>query len=247
VSVTVSVSDPANGRKLIKAIFRPVLDFLYSPFCILCDTRLTEEESRVCTQCWSSFKRINLNDEAYLDLKGKFRNDGIVTDCFAPFLFEKDGTLQHVLHHLKYNGYTSFGVKLGIEVGKGLLQNNIFGSADIIVPVPLHKVKRRERGYNQSEYICKGIALVTKISHLNSLMTRTRFTVTQTHLDLEQRNENVANAFSVQQKYRNTLSGKNVILVDDVVTTGSTISSCARELKKYGVSNIFSVSVAHGM
>ena len=228
-------------------MFQPLIDFLFAPFCVVCDSRLNENESRVCSQCWNSFTRIEINDDAYFDLKGKFSRDGIVTDCYAPFLFEKDGTLQHVLHHLKYKGYTTFGVRLGEEVGKSVVKLNVFKNADVIIPVPLHNLKRRERGYNQSDYICKGISSVIHIPTYNSLLKRTKFTESQTHLDLEQRNSNVANAFVVKEKYRATLTGKNVILVDDVVTTGSTIVSCARELRKYGVAEIFSVSVAHGL
>jgi ComF family protein len=212
---------------------------------VLCSNELHEKEKRVCAQCWSSFIRIQKDDPAFLDLKNKFIAAGVVDDCFSLFLFEEKGKLQEVLHLLKYSGFASLGFRLGEEIGRRLIEDAPFQQADILLPVPLHKLKMRERGYNQSEYICRGISSITKIPVNTSLIKRIKFTATQTKLNLEERNKNVTGAFVVSKRYEKGLEGRKVILVDDVVTTGSTINACARELRKKGVLSVFSASVAH--
>ncbi|TAK55937.1 MAG: ComF family protein [Bacteroidetes bacterium] len=232
-------------KPLLRSILQPIKEFLYPPFCFLCDVRLQENESRVCTKCWSSFPRIEKGDVIDTDLKSKFSGDGAVDDCLSVYLFEKDGKLQEIIHHLKYSGMTAMGIRLGEEIGRVIREDLNFRKGDMVIPIPLHRLKQRERGYNQSEFICKGIASVTSIPLFPRLLTRAKYTQTQTQLDLNQRKENMESAFAVSEKSRKLLQGKKVILVDDVITTGSTINSCAQELRKFGVESVLAASVAH--
>ncbi len=230
--------------RMFRSLTQSLIEFVYPPYCLLCNERLTPSEDRICTACWSRFIRISPGHPAWDDLENKFNNT-VIDRAYTQFLFEPDGPLQNVLHHLKYNGYRKFGYRLGEEVGRDLQQEPEFRSADFLIPVPLHRTKYRERGYNQSEWVCRGISASLTIPVLPRIMKRTRYTVTQTKLNVHERTVNVAGAFSIPEKYRPTLSGKKVLLVDDVVTTGSTTLSCAHELKKMGVVSVFSVSVAH--
>ncbi len=124
------------------------------------------------------------------------------------------------------------------------LERDIGGSYDFAVPVPLHKSRLRERTYNQSSYICRGIGEALNIQPIEKCLKRTRYTRTQTKLSIDEREENVRNAFELNQKFSGLIRGKNIILVDDVITTGSTILECARVLKNIGCGEITICSVA---
>jgi len=113
---------------------------------------------------------------------------------------------------------------------------------DIIIPVPLHKVKERERGYNQSFYIAKGISENNNLIIDKTSLQRVYYTTTQTKLNLLQRKSNIKNAFLV--KDNNNIANKNILLVDDVVTTGSTINECARVLLENGAQKVYVSSIA---
>lgn len=243
-----SKSSLSSFRKLARfaaTIIQPISEFIYPPFCLLCDSKLASGESRICSHCWNSFHRMEKNGPAYIDLHRKFSDTNLVADCLAPFLFEQEGRLQEVIHHLKYQGFTSLGFRLGEEIGRQIIETETFLDADFLVPVPLHRLKFRERGYNQCEYLCKGISSITNLPVQSKVLKRIKYTVTQTQLDIAQREENVDGAFRAPKRYRDAIEGKAVIIVDDVITTGATMRSCARELIKYGAEKVFSVSIAH--
>ncbi len=225
-------------------VVTPFKEILYPPFCISCEIRLKSDESRICSKCWNQFPTLERSDSSYVKTRERFQSEGIISDCLAPFSFEKEGTLQRVIHFLKYEGFTSFGVRLGEEIGRAILSTQEMKSADILVPIPLHQLKRRERGYNQSDYICKGISLLTNIPVRPSLLKRVRYTQSQTKLNQVERSENVNGAFRINSSKNKILQGKTIILVDDVITTGATMRACAEELKQIGVAKIFSASVA---
>ncbi len=115
---------------------------------------------------------------------------------------------------------------LGKELGKQLLDEQ--WNVNAIIPVPLHKKKFAKRGFNQSEYIAEGVAEIMNLPIITNAVVRNRFTETQTDKTREQRIENVANAFSV--KNASLVNGKHLLLIDDVLTTGATLESCALAL-----------------
>ncbi|MGA2623564.1 MAG: ComF family protein [Bacteroidota bacterium] len=229
---------------LYKSFAAPVLEFIYPPVCAACGQRLDGETTIVCSQCWLSFREVHRNDEVWLELEARLVAGNAVQDILSCFLFEKEGPLQLTIHLLKYQGMKSLGVRLGREIGKRIQSNCSFSSADYLVPVPLHRSKERERGYNQSDYICKGIAETTLLRVHPSLLKRNKYTQSQTQLSIEQRNENVDDAFEVHQPFESDVGGKMFILVDDVITTGSTIAACARVLTAHGAKRVLAASVA---
>jgi competence protein ComFC len=113
---------------------------------------------------------------------------------------------------------------------------------DYLIPVPLHPLKKAERGYNQSFYISNGISRQTGIPVKNNLLKRVRYTDSQTTMTFLERKENVGGAFSVLK--RNNIAGKNFLLVDDVITTGATTNECAKALLEKSCSKVYAVSVA---
>jgi ComF family protein len=143
---------------------------------------------------------------------------------------------------LKYNGKFSIGFFLGKILADALKDKFNEWEFDYIVPVPLHHLKRAERGYNQSDFIARGIKSIIKIPINAKILIRTRFTESQTNLNMQERNENMKNAFSVKRK--KLLKGKTILLIDDVITTGATISECGRILLENGAVKVYAASVA---
>ncbi len=229
---------------LYKYFAVPVLEFIYPPVCAACERRLEEGTTIVCSRCWASFREVHRNDEVWLELKSRFLAENAVQDILSCFVFEKEGPLQLAIHVLKYQGMKSLGVRLGKEIGKRIQSNDSFSSADYLVPVPLHRSKQHERGYNQSEHICKGIAETTRLRVHPSLLQRKRYTQSQTKLSVEERQQNVDDAFEVRRGFESEVEGKTLILVDDVITTGATIEACARVLAAHGAKRVLAASVA---
>jgi ComF family protein len=116
------------------------------------------------------------------------------------------------------------------------------GAISGLIPVPLHPAKCRERGYNQSEYICQGIHAVTGLRVITGLLKRQRYTESQTHLEIEERRKNVAGAFVLDPSAE--VSGRTFLIVDDVITTGATMSACAKTLGDHGAGIVIACSVA---
>jgi len=140
--------------------------------------------------------------------------------------FGNDSLLQHLIHGLKYKSKKQNGIFLGQELGKVIATQN--WNIDAIIPVPLHKKKLAARGFNQSACIAEGVAQVLKCSVADDVLFRARYTESQTDKTREQRIQNVQNAF--QLTHPESIKGLHVLLIDDVLTTGATVESCALTL-----------------
>ncbi len=232
------------GGAMYRNILAPIRDFVYPPVCLTCDALLDADRERLCSPCWNSIPLVKEGDALWNELLRQLCADGLVADFSSCYLFQQEGVLQKVLHKLKYGGMKSLGGLLGREAGKRLLARPDFLSADAIIPVPLNRTKRRERGYNQAEEICFGISAVTNLPVSGSLLIRTRNTESQTGLDRTERMENVRGAFVVRPEARGEVEGRTLILVDDVITTGSTVAACAAELRRHGAEKVFAASAA---
>ncbi len=229
---------------LLRAVAAPARDFVFPPLCFSCNARLTDTESRLCISCWRSIEHVHAGDDTVRILRERFSAEGSVDDFYACYYFEEHGALQHLVHSLKYNAVTKFGVELGEHIGRLLTENTDTASIDGIVPIPLHRLKQRERGYNQSQCLCEGIAAVIKRPIASTLVWRAKYTVSQTHLTADERKKNVGNAFVVRPNDRSAVRGKSFLVVDDVMTTGSTVQSLAKLLKDCGSSKVIAASAA---
>jgi len=169
---------------------------------------------------------------------------GTIENSFSVYWFREGTAIQPLFHALKYQKIKRAGIMLGKEIGK-LATSKITDNIDIIIPVPLHKAKYRDRTYNQSEYIAKGISTILKAEVVNDAVIRSRFTPTQTRLNKTERKINVSGAFKVNQRHNDKLRGKNILLADDVITTGATILECASVLKAAGAGKLCICSAAY--
>jgi ComF family protein len=175
-------------------------------------------------------------------MRDRLRASGVIDDLASAFYFEKEGTLQALIHQLKYDEMTVIGVEFGkhVAVAMARLLEKI-PDADV-VPVPLHSVKQRERGYNQSYYIAQGVQIVTGLSVLPHLLRRAKNTPSQTHLNRDERWANVQDAFEIARG--KMVRSSSYILIDDVITTGATIQACAHVLKEHGARRVYAASIA---
>jgi ComF family protein len=176
-------------------------------------------------------------------VKDRFRNSPFADEAISLLLFRENTPVQSLIHNLKYGQMKSIGKTYGNILGENIIKN-LKIDFDLIIPVPLHRSKRRERGYNQSDYISSGLEQILKLEVINKCLKRVRYTKTQTKLTREERKENVSNAFKLNEKFTGRLNGKNIVLVDDVITTGATILECARILKENGCGKILTCSIA---
>jgi len=231
----------AELNKKFRFYTNTLLDFFFPGFCPSCKKKLLTPEKFVCPSCLSNIQRASV-ERIENEFKRKFLNYELIKDFLSPFVFEKEKELQHILHSLKYNGNFLIGKFLGETsaiAGLEVLRN---WNADFILPIPLHSLKKAERGYNQSEFICKGISKVLGIPYKTNILKRTKFTLSQTTMTLEERKINVHKAFKTKKE--KLIVGKRIILVDDVITTGATITECARVLRENGAIEVFAFSVA---
>jgi ComF family protein len=218
-----------------------LFDFVLPRFCCSCKHKLTTIEDTMCDICFSLIQR-STSVRLQREYARKFKNKKIISDFYSPFVFEKDKELQHAIHGLKYDKKFPAGVFLGKVLAAEMKINHTNWQLDLIVPIPLHHLKKAERGYNQAYYIAKGISKMLKVKVSDRIVKRIKYTESQTKMNLNEREENISGAFKVKWKY--LIRGKNILLLDDVITTGATISECGKILLEAGAKKIYAASVA---
>lgn len=222
-------------------IINDIKDFFFPKICIITNSKIQNGNSNefIADNALNSLERLKPDD--LLEIREKVKSD-----YFNSFLaFKKDNTVQTAIHHLKFKGFSHLGIFLGSYFGNEYFK--IFGKVkdyDIICPVPLFKTKIRERGYNQSEFICTGINKILKILQINDLVIRTRHTKSQTNLKYFERLANVKDAFKINDNYKNSISGKKILIVDDVVTTGATMNEVIKALRNKNVKELSAFTLA---
>ena len=231
-------------RSALTTVLRPFYEFVFPAVCFCCNAPLQPDEFKVCGQCWSLMKKVLPQDHLYQDTLAKLNARGIISTLVVAFYFEQDGPLQSLIHQLKYNGMSGLGVILGKQAG--MCFRSFLGNVPIdgIIPVPLHRTKARERGYNQSECLCKGVGLETGHLVFSSIVQRRKYTRSQTALNVEERQKNVEDAFAIHPRSLADVAGKSFLLVDDVITTGATMHACAKTLIDHGAQRIIACAVA---
>lgn len=221
--------------------FTLLLDFFLPRLCVSCKKQLTTSEKFICLECSSKLEhptQIRIQKE----FARKFQNDKIVSDFASAFIFHNDSVIQELIHSLKYDKQFLVGKFLGQQITNNLKDKILEWNASLIIPVPLHTLRKAERGFNQSEQIAKAIGKSFNIPLDTKSLKRSRFTKTQTKLTLVERKENMNKAFMLESN--KNIKGKTIILVDDVITTGATITECARVLLENGANKIYALSVA---
>lgn len=148
----------------------------------------------------------------------------------SQFYFSKSSLLQQLLHQLKYQGKKEIGRWLGQQMGKQLVRSGRFHNIDLIIPVPLHKKRLRQRGYNQAEWICRGLASTMNLPINSNTLQRNTATRSQTRMNREKRWQNIRDRF--QCRHPDSLRNRHILLVDDVITTGATLEAAGQILRQ---------------
>jgi ComF family protein len=212
------------------------LDVLYPEVCVHCSGVLRKEELWLCTHCRTLLPLSPDILEESKELKKRFvlhKEPGFV---FSYLRFHKQGIAQSLLHTLKYQNRPELGVLLGNWFAFYLIEQNVWPGVDCILPVPLHVSKLRQRGYNQSLQIAKGLGEVFNTPVKEDLLVRRKASATQTRKNRLERWQNVEDIFELPQP--KALEGQSILLVDDVLTTGATLEACMEALYKGGVQKI---------
>lgn len=218
-----------NFTRNLGSFATSVLDFVYPPFCAVCESRLQPTEKLVCDECWEQLPEIVMasGDEGFTGI------DRLLS------VWEYTETFQQIVHEMKFFRKKSLASRMAMEMSSLVSADPELSQADFLIPVPLHRIKYRERGFNQSLLLARRISAETGIP-VNSNLKRVKMTRPQSKLGSEERQQNVQGAFAAPQPEQ--FSDKNVILVDDVVTTGSTLCACASVLRQTGAKKVFCVT-----
>lgn len=212
----------------IKELLDDFLSLIYPNLCVSCDNPLVKQEQIICSKCLIELPRTHYHLVNDNPVEKIFWGRVPIEKATAYFLYQKGSNYQKILHQLKYKGLRGIGLEMGKHFGAELLQNNYFGEVDCLLPVPLHPRKERKRGYNQSLAIAEGLAQMLGKEIISDVLYRTHYSETQTQKGRFERWQNVSELFSLKNGAR--IEGKHVLLVDDVVTTGSTLEACAKAL-----------------
>lgn len=219
-------------RFIIDYLVHPVFDFFYPPICHLCDASLNEKENLICKSCWSNipYNQISLKSNQISSISGE--------KFFSEFhwCFTVQDEVLEIIHLFKYRGYRKLRNQLSSYLIRKTEKILSIKNIDLLVPVPLHKKREQQRGFNQSFLLCENITEETKIPSIKDLLIRTKNNISQTGLNREERAVNVKNIFSINKDY--DITGKTILILDDVFTTGATINECANVLMKNGAREV---------
>lgn len=206
-----------------------ILHLIFPSRCLICDKELVQIEDEICLFCRDELKVTNYeNYQEATNLDKLFWGRVPLESTFALLYFEKEGGTQQILHNIKYKGKQELAKEMGKLIGEKLRDNSKYTSIDAFVPVPLHVKKMHLRGYNQSELLAKGAEEISQIPVNTDFLKRVVHSESQTKKGRFMRWDNIETAFQVDQK----ATFKHIALIDDVITTGSTIESCVREIHK---------------
>ena len=206
---------------------------LFPPMCKGCGNRINTTRQIFCEKCWNSLSFMSDTDISKKEIPG------YIDDIFIVYQF--DDMFQTIIHALKYQNNPSIGIRLGYKMSKVLQSKIKSNDRYILIPIPLHPIKKRERGYNQAETIGLGLRNGLDMPIFTKVIKRVKNTSTQTQLNAEERKENMKNAFNVTGRV-DLIRERYVALVDDVFTTGSTMSSAAQVLHENGIERIIAVT-----
>ncbi|MDR2954100.1 MAG: ComF family protein [Prevotella sp.] len=214
----------------MKNLFRNFLNLFFPDLCVVCKQRLNDAEPYICTECLVLLPKTNFHLQPDNRLEEFFAGRIPFRRISAYAYFIKGGSIQTIIHELKYKNNPGIGVFIGELCGENLKGSTFISDIDFLVPVPLHRKRERQRGYNQSLEICKGISRITGIPIDNETLIRKVNNQSQTKNKRFDRWKNVEDIFDITDD--NAFKGKHILLIDDIITTGSTLESCAKEILK---------------
>jgi ComF family protein len=211
-------------------MFESIINLFFPKVCSGCSSFLLSNENVICTVCRHDIPLTNHHLNPENDAFKKFYGRIPVIHTSALFYFHKKGIVQELIHNLKYKGHEEIGTILGEWYAEDLKNINLLQSVDEIIPVPLHRRKLKERGYNQVTAFGKALSSSLKLGYNDSLLIRNVYSKTQSKKNLLGRTEGIETIFDVSFTEKD--HHKHFLLIDDVITTGATLEACSRALLK---------------
>jgi ComF family protein len=218
------------------------LSLFFPRLCLACSAQLVRGEKMLCTGCLLSMARTDFHLKRNNTLEQAFWGRCLVERATAFSVYNRGSRIRKLIHALKYNGRTEIGKMLGELYGNILKESGFMRDIDIIVPVPLHPARQRKRGYNQSDYIAYGLSEATGVAVKRNTVRRSEQAGSQTKRGRYERWENVKGLFLVPEPEK--IHGKHILVVDDVITTGSTMEACVNALLEAGDVKVSVVALA---
>lgn len=209
-------------------MFKLLLDLCFPPLCQACNKVLCDNKFVICTACRHhlplAFSSCLEHDLHHDILKGiELRS------ICALFFFQKGGLVQQLLHHLKYKNQQKIGIVLGQWLGSEMLASGQWGAIDLVIPIPIHSKRLRQRGYNQVQKFAKEIACQIGAKFETGILKKIRHTKTQVFQSKAERWKSVEHSFILTAP--DAVYAQNILIVDDIITTGATINACVSVLQ----------------
>ena len=221
----------------LKDIFR----LIFPSQCAICHTPLGHGVSDICLTCRLELPLTYYWKKIDNPVSLKFWGHMPIETGSAYFYYMNSGRWRSIIHNFKYRKGWRYAQMLGEWYGVELLESGNYSDIDVIIPIPLHPIKKMKRGYNQCDWIAKGIGKVLGVEVDCHSVTRRKNNVSQTQLSYTDRWSNVDDIFTV--KNPSAIAGKHILLIDDILTTGATIVSCGESISKRAPDCKFSIAV----
>lgn len=221
------------------------ISLLFPRLCYGCGNHLMRNETLICTECYVLIPRTNYHLKPDNPVAQLFWGRCQIEKAAAFSFYTRDSRIRKLIHQLKYKGIQEVGPELGRIYALSLKSSGFLGGIDLIIPVPLHPSKKRKRGFNQSDLIAGGMSIVSGIPVDSDTLIRKTVSATQTRKSRFDRWTNVEDIFRVKDQER--LMGKHILLVDDVITTGSTLEACTNEILKIEDTKVSVVALAYSV
>ena len=205
-----------------------LLNLFFPKVCLGCQNHLTDNELHICTTCRHQLPLTNFHFEKSNAVHKMMYGRIKLEEATALLHFSKKGIVQQLMHNLKYRGHEVVGEFLGEWLGEALKNSEAYKAVDVVVPVPLHKSRQKQRGYNQVDKFGKALAMALDADFNSSTLIKVSATKTQVFKDRLKRSSAIEANFTISEK--ESLKHKHILLVDDIITTGATIEACANAL-----------------
>ena len=213
---------------MFKNVLHPLLHLFAPHQCAGCRSDIMSRQQVLCMHCINRLPVTSFHYHPDNPVEKIFWGRMDVTAAASYLYFSKDSILQHIVHEIKYKGNKELGLFMGRKMGEALLQAKRFNDIEALVPLPLFSARERKRGYNQAFLLCQGMKEVLSLPVLNKVIRRQTSSETQTTRNRIERWLNMQGRFELMQP--DAISGKHILLVDDVITTGATLEACGQEL-----------------
>lgn len=221
----------ASDTSMPMSLWNDIIELFFPRLCPVCGRKLLPDEAGICTGCLLRLPYTGLGNTPGNALEQCFWGLFPIERASTLFVYDKDSPYARLLHAMKYHHQPRLCREMGRLMAQTWKESGFFDGIDCLVPVPLHPDRQRKRGYNQSEELARGLSQVTGIPVCTTAVVRVRNNLSQTHKSVFERWSNTDALFQTVPTAPTWLAGRHILLVDDVTTTGATLTACAEALQ----------------